>query len=211
MVFPWAGACCTGVVVVHVTAMSATVVPVVKTLDWCGRLAAWVLVVKAVSAAICAAATIVATAAVCVLVAIVVAAAAAATVCVLVRTATTVVVATTAVVSATTVAASSTIVATALVSTTASARWALLVVDDAGRRLAISDGLAEHLKLPLDCYDVGRVALECFLGGGVRRAKVENHIREGCRCVFVGRRHAVAVLTRRDGGKRRNLDCILPE
>ena len=191
--------------------MRATVVPVVETHDWCGRLAAWVLVVNAVSAAVCAATTIVATAADRVLVAIVVAAAAAAAVCVLVGTTTTVVVATTAVVSAATVVAAFTFVATALMSTATSATWALLVVDDAGRRLAISDGLAEHLKLPLDCYDVGRVALECFLGGGVRRAKVENHIREGCRCVFVGRRHAVAVLTRRDGGKRRNLDCILPE
>ena len=55
MVSPWAGACCTGVVVVHVTAMSATVVLVVETLDWCGRLAAWVLVVNAISAAVCAA------------------------------------------------------------------------------------------------------------------------------------------------------------
>ena len=33
MVFPWVGAHCTGVVVVHVTAMRATVVSVVKTLD----------------------------------------------------------------------------------------------------------------------------------------------------------------------------------
>ena len=190
--------------------MRATVVPVVKTHDWCGRLAAWVLVVNAVSAAVCAATTIVATAADRVLVAIAVAAAAAAAVCVLVGTTTTVVVATTAIVSAA-IAPSSIVVATTLLSTATSTTWAMLVVDDSGRRLAISDGLAEHLKLPLDCHDVGHVALVCFLGGGIRRAKVENRIREGCRCVFVGRRHAVAVLTCRDGGKRRNLDCILPE
>ena len=156
MVFPWAGACCTGVVVVHIATMCAAVVPVVEMLDWRGGLAAWVLVANAVSAAVCAATTVVATAAVRVLVAIVRAAA----VCVLVGTTTTVVVATTAVVSAATIAAASTIVATLLLSTAASATWALLVVDDAGRMLAISDGLAEHLELPLDCHDVGRVASE---------------------------------------------------
>ena len=64
---------------------------------------------------------------------------------------------TTTVVSTATVGATSTVVATALLSTAASATWALLVVDDAGRGLAISDGLAEHLELPLDRHDVGRV------------------------------------------------------
>jgi hypothetical protein len=47
--------------------------------------------------------------------------------------------------------------------------------------------------------------------GGVCRAKVGNCIREGCLCVVVGRHHVVAVLTCRDGGKRCNLDCFLPE
>ena len=47
-----------------------------------------------------------------------------------------------------------------LLSTAASATWALLVVDDARRGLTISDGLAEHLELPLDCHDVGRVGSE---------------------------------------------------
>ena len=71
--------------------------------------------------------------------------------------------------------------------------------------------LAEHLELPLDCHDFGHVGLEWFLGGGVCRAKIGNHIREGCRCIVAGRRHAVGVLTCRDRGKRCNLDCILPE
>ena len=103
IVFPWAGACCFSVIVVHVTAMCAAVIPVVEILDWCGRLAVWVLVADAVSAAVCGTATVVATAAICILVAIVVAAAAAAAaataavcVCVLVGTTTTVVFATTA-------------------------------------------------------------------------------------------------------------------
>ncbi len=108
MVFPWAGACCTGMVVVHVAAMRAAVVPVVETLDWHGGLATWVLVADVASAladAVCDAATVVAAAAAgSVLVATVVAAAAA--VCVLV--------AITTVVSATAVAAAATIIATAL-------------------------------------------------------------------------------------------------
>jgi len=47
-------------------------------------------------------------------------------------------------------------------STAVSATWALLVVDDAwrGRGLAIADGLAEHLKLPLCRHDVGPVGSE---------------------------------------------------
>ena len=38
------GAYCAGVVVIHIAAMRAAVVPVVEALDWCGGLAAWVLV-----------------------------------------------------------------------------------------------------------------------------------------------------------------------
>ena len=87
-------------------------------------------------------------------------------------------------------------------STAASTTWALLIVDDTRGGLAIADGLTEHLELPLDRGDVGHVGSECFLGGGVCHAKVGNRIREGCQCVVVGRRHAVAVLTRRDRGKR---------
>jgi hypothetical protein len=204
MVFSWAGTCCTGMVVVHVAAMRDAVVPVVKTLDWRGGLDTWVLVVDvagAVADAVCDAATVVAAAAaVPVLIATVVAAAP--TVCVLVATT---------IVSAAAVPAAATVISTALLSTAASATWALLVVDDTGRGRVISDGLAEHLELPLDRHDVGRVGSECFLGGGVSRAKVGNRIREGCRCVVVGRHHAVAVLTRRDGGKCCYLDCILPE
>ena len=86
---------------------------------------------------------------ICVLVATIIAAA---TVCVLV--------ATTIIVSAATVAAASTVVATAMLSMAVSTTWALLVVDDARQGLAISDGLAEHLELLLDCHDVGRVGLE---------------------------------------------------
>ena len=76
---------------------------------------------------------------------------------VLVATTTTVVVTTTAVVAATTVAAAATIFATVLLSMAVSAMWALLIVDGAWRELAIADGLAEHLELPLYCHDVGRV------------------------------------------------------
>ena len=128
--------------------------PVVEALDWRVGLAAWILgaaVAGVVTAAVCAAATVVASATIiCVLVATIIAAATA--VCVLV--------ATTTVVSAATVAAASTVVATALLSTAASTTWALLVVDDAGQGLAIFNGLAEHLELPLDCHDVGHVGLE---------------------------------------------------
>ena len=153
MIFSWTGACCAGVVVIHIAAMHAALVPVVKALDWRGGLAAWVLgavIAGVVTAAVCAAATIVATAAViCVLVATIIAAA---TVCVLV--------ATTIIVSAATVAAASTVVATAMLSMAVSTTWALLVVDDARWGLVISDGLAEHLEFPLNCHDVGRVGLE---------------------------------------------------
>ena len=54
----------------------------------------------------------------------------------------------------------STIVATVMLTTAPSAAWALLVVDDARWGLVISDGLAEHLELPLDRHDVGRVGSE---------------------------------------------------
>ena len=81
-----------------------------------------------------------------------------------------------------------------------------------GGGLAVADGLAEHLELPLDCRDVGRVGSECFLGSGVCRAKVGNRIHEGCRCVIIGgQAHAVSVITRRDGVKRCYLNCVLPE
>ena len=50
------------------------------------------------------------------------------------------------------------------------------------------------------------------MGGGVCRAEVLYRIREGCHVVVVVcQSHAVSVITRRDGGKRRNLDCVLPE
>ena len=160
MISPWAGTLCTGVVVVHVATMRAAVIPVVKMLDLCGGLATWILVADAVSAAVCATATIVAAAAIHVLVATVVVTAAAAAIWVLVATAATVVVTTTTVVSVATVAAASTVVATSLLSTAASATWALLVVDDARRGLTISNGLAEHFELSMDCHDAGRVGSE---------------------------------------------------
>ncbi len=59
-----------------------------------------------------------------------------------------------------TVAATTTVVAAALLSAAASATWALLVVDDTRGGLAIAEGLAEHLELPLDHVDVGRVGSE---------------------------------------------------
>ncbi len=90
VIFSWAGACCAGVVVVHIAAMRAAVVPVVEALDWRGELSAWVLgavIAGVVTIAVCATATVVAAAAVsCVLVATITAAAAA--VCVLVATTT---------------------------------------------------------------------------------------------------------------------------
>ena len=154
MIFSWVGACCAGVVVIHIATMHAAVVLVVKALDWSGGLAAWVMgaiVAGVETTALCAPTTFVAAAAViCVLVATVIAAAAA--ICVLV--------ATTTIVSAATVSAASAIVATTVMSTAASATWALLVVDDARWGLAISNGLAEHLELPLDRHDVGRVGSE---------------------------------------------------
>ena len=114
VIFSRAGACCAGVVDVHIAAMRAAVVLVVEALDWRGGLPAWVLgavIAGVVTAAGCAAATVVAAAAVnCVLVATIIATAAA--VCVLV--------ATTTVVSAAIVAATSTFVATAMLSTVAS-------------------------------------------------------------------------------------------
>ena len=57
-------------------------------------------------------------------------------------------------------AAASTVVATTLISMAASAMWALWVVDDTRQGLTISDGLAEHLELPLDRHDVERVGSE---------------------------------------------------
>ena len=148
------GACCAGVVVIHIAAMCAAVVPVVEALDWRGGLSAWVLgavIAAVVTAAMCATTTVVATAAIsCILVATIIAAA----------TAIWVLVATTTVVSAAIVAAAATVVATAMLSTAASATWAFLVVDDARRGLDILDGLAEHLELPLDCHDVGLVGSE---------------------------------------------------
>jgi len=71
----------------------------------------------------------------------------------------TVVVSTTTVVATATLAPMTT-VAAALFSTAASATWAPLVVDDTRGGLAIAEGLAEHLKLPLDRRDVGRVGSE---------------------------------------------------
>ncbi len=142
-----------GVVVVHIATMRAAVVPVFETFDRRGGVAG----ADTVSAIVCAAATVVATAAaaVCVLVATIVASAAA--VCGLVAT---VVVSTTTVVATASVTATTTVVAAALLSAAASATWALLVVDDTRGGLAIAEGLAEHLELPLDGVDVGRVGSE---------------------------------------------------
>ena len=137
VVSPCAGSCCADVVVIHAAAMCAAVVLVVKTLDWHGGrpLGFWLPTLVG------AAATVVAAAATNrVLVATVVAAAAA--VHVLVATTTTIAVTTTAFLATATVAAATTIVATLELSTAASATWALLVVDDARRGLAIADGLA---------------------------------------------------------------------
>ena len=142
-------------VVIHVAAMRAAVVPVVEALDWHGGLATWVLgaiIAGVVTAAVCAATAAVVAAATVIYVLDATIIAAAAAVCVLV--------ATTTVLSAATVAAASTVVVTAMLSTAASATWGLLLVHDARRGLAISDGVAEHLELPLDCHDVGRVGLE---------------------------------------------------
>jgi hypothetical protein len=47
-----------------------------------------------------------------------------------------------------------------LLSAAPSATWALLVVDGTWGRLAIAEGLAKHLELPLDRVDVGRVGSE---------------------------------------------------
>ena len=83
--------------------------------------------------------------------------ASAATVCGLVAT---VVVSTTTVIATATVAATTTVVAAVLLSTAASLTWALLVVDDTWGGLAIAEGLAEHLELPLDRRDVRHVGSE---------------------------------------------------
>ena len=147
VVLSWAGACLAGVVVVHIATMRAAVVPVFETLDRCGGVAGG----GTVFTTVCAAATVVAAAAaaVCVLVATIVATATA--ICGLLVA--TVVVSTTTVVASASVAATTTVVAAALLS-------ALLVVDDTRGGLAIAEGLAEHLELPLDRVDVGRVGSE---------------------------------------------------
>ena len=62
VILSWEGACCDGVVVIHIAGMRAAVVPVVKVLDWCGGLVAWVMVAivaGVVTAAVCATATVV--------------------------------------------------------------------------------------------------------------------------------------------------------
>ena len=159
VVFAWAGACRAGVVVVHIATMRAAVVPVFETLDRRGGVTATVCAAATVVAAatVCAAATVVAAAAaLCVLVATIVASAAA----VHGLLVATVVVSTITVVSTAAVSATTTVVAAALLSAAASATWALLVVDDTLGRLAIAEGLAKHLELPLDRVDVGRVGSE---------------------------------------------------
>ena len=122
--------------------------------DWRGGVA----VADTISATVCATATVVAAAAtaMCVLGATMIVASAVA-----VRgLVATVVVSTTTVVVTATVAATTTVVAVALLSMAASATWVLLVVDDTRGGLAIAKGLSEHLKLPLDRRDVGRVGSE---------------------------------------------------
>jgi hypothetical protein len=154
VVLSWVGTCRTGVVVVHIATMCAAVVPVFELFDQRG----WVAGADTASATVCGAITAVAAApaAVCILGATMIVASAAA-VCGLIAT---VVVSTTAIVATTIVAATSTVVVAALLSTAASATWALLVVDDTWGGLTIADGLAEHLELPLDCRDGGRVCSE---------------------------------------------------
>ncbi len=50
------------------------------------------------------------------------------------------------------------------------------------------------------------------MGGGVGHTKSPHRICEQvCRCIVVGRGHAVPMLACRDGGKRSNLDCFLPK
>ncbi len=153
VVFSWAGACRAGVIVVHIATMRAPVVPVFETFDRRGGVAG----ADTISATVCTAATVVAAAAasVCVLVATIVASAAAVRGLVA-----TVVVSTTTVVATASVTATTTVVAAALLSAAASATWALLVVDDTRGGLAIVEGLTEHLELPLDRVDVGRVGSE---------------------------------------------------
>ena len=153
VVLSWAGACRTGVVVVHIATMRAALVPVLKMFDRRGVASA-----DTISATVCATVTVVAAAAaaVCILGATMNVASAAAVRGLIA----TVVVSTTTIVATASVAATTTIVAAALLSTAASATWALLVVADTWGGLAIAEGLAEHLELPLDCCDVGRVGLE---------------------------------------------------
>jgi hypothetical protein len=182
-----------GVVIVNVTAMGKAVVPILVPFYRQGGEAARGLMSSIASAAAAAVATIATT----IFIAAATTAAVAATATVVVAIAT---------VAATAAAA---VVATAFLAGAASimgASWLLLW------GLACADCLVEHLKLSLDCLDVGSVRLRGFLGGSVGRTKGQHRIREQvCGCIVVGRGHAVPMLACRDGSKHSNLDCILPE
>jgi hypothetical protein len=149
VVFTWASTCCAGAVVVHIAAMHEAVVPILETFYWRGGEAAWGLIsdfAAAISTTIAAAAaTTTADVATAVHIATATAAAAPAIV-----TATAGVAATTA--AAATVAAA--IVVTALLAMAMSTPWASWLLLQG---LTGADCLAEHLKLPLHCQDVGNV------------------------------------------------------
>ncbi len=140
VVLTWASTCPAGVVLVNVTIMCETVVPVLVLFYRQGGEAAWGLmssiaaaVTAAIATAVAATTTTTVTTAVCIATAA----------------------ATTVAITANVVAAiAATIVATALLAAVASipgASWLLLW------GLAGANCLAEHLKLPLNCQDVGGI------------------------------------------------------
>jgi hypothetical protein len=146
VIFTWASTFCAGVVVFHVPAMRDAVVPVLKPFHRQGGEATWGLLFSVAAAVSAAIATAVAAATANVATAICAAA-----------TAAVVVAATTNVVAATAAATAAATIATAVVATTLLAvatstpcvSWLLLWGLDG------VDCLAEHLKLPLNCQDVG--------------------------------------------------------
>jgi hypothetical protein len=144
--------CCTGVVVVHIAAMCEAVVPVLETFYSQGGEAAWGLmstVPAAISAAVSAAvAATIATATANVATAICVAVAAAAVVAATANN----VIAIMATAATATIATA--VVATALLTVAVSTPWASWLLL---RGLTGVNCLAEHLKLPLHCQDIGGV------------------------------------------------------
>jgi hypothetical protein len=146
VVLTWASTSHAGVVVVNIAAMCETVVPVLILFYRQGGEGAWSLMSSVAAAITTTIAAAVAAATAAVATAIHVAAAATAMVA-----ATANVVAATATAATT---ASAAIVATTLLAAAASTPWALWLLLWG---LAGADCLAEHLKLPLNCQDVGSV------------------------------------------------------